>query len=301
MRMSGRKARRSTISARFISICLKWRSRSFASMAHWIPFGGWAFAKRKPTRMSASARSVSPEAIHHWSRALEIYRAENRPMRGEAEVIGNLGFAYSLLGEKRRALEYNMQALDLRVKNNDPRGAARTRNGIGAIYEDLGDRQKALDYYQQAYSYFLDTRNPECPALQASALNNLGHLYSTLAPLEPEKAIESYTKSLEISKKYDDPAGQASALHGLGFTYAVMGRLEKALDDYRQSLPFLQTAGDPRKEAAARYGMARVLSRLDHLDEAQEQIRMALNQVESLRAKVMSQNLRASYFATVQE
>src|SRR5262249_1071224 len=137
--------------------------------------------------------------------------------------------------------------------------------------------------------------------LQASVLNNLGHLYSTLAPLELEKAIESYTQSLKICEEYDDIPTRASVLHGLGYTYAVMGHLEKALDYYRRSLPFRQAAGDPRTEAATRYGMSRVLSRLNRLDEAQEQIRMALDRVESLRAKVMSQNLRASYFATVQE
>src|SRR5262249_51849888 len=46
------------------------------------------------------------EAINHWTRALDLFRAEKRLYPGEAEANDNLATAYSLLGEKKRALEY---------------------------------------------------------------------------------------------------------------------------------------------------------------------------------------------------
>ena len=58
---------------------------------------------------------------------------------------------------------------------------------------------------------------------------------------------------------------------------------------------------DRSGEAATLYGLARVERSRGRLTEALGHIEPALEIVESLRGKVISQELRASYFAAVQD
>ncbi len=65
-------------------------------------------------------------------------------------LLNNIGFIYSALGEKNKALDFFNQALPLRQQVGDIGGEATTLNNIGRAYSDLGANDKALDFYNQA-------------------------------------------------------------------------------------------------------------------------------------------------------
>ena len=76
---------------------------------------------------------------------------------------------------------------------------------------------------------------------------------------------------------------------------------QKALEYYDKALPIWRAVGDRNGEVAALYGMARAESDLGDLLRASQRTEAALAIINTLRTKVASRDLRASYFASVQD
>ena len=62
---------------------------------------------------------------------------------GEATTLNNLGAVYSVLGDKRKALDYYEQALPLVRQVGDRWGESITRYNLAMVYEAQGDFQRA--------------------------------------------------------------------------------------------------------------------------------------------------------------
>jgi tetratricopeptide (TPR) repeat protein len=90
-------------------------------------------------------------------------------------------------------------------------------------------------------------------------------------------------------------------LTNIGSVYASLGENQKALDYYNRALPLIRAVGDRGGEAKTLLGIARAESAQGKLLDARSTIESALNIIESLRTKVISPELRSSYFATAQD
>src|ERR1022692_3443408 len=86
----------------------------------------------------------------------------------------------------------------------------------------------------------------------------------------------------------------------MGALYNDLGDRQKALDYYNQALLLRHAVGDRAGEATTLENIASVERERGNLDEALVEIQAAINIVESLRTEVTSEELRASYFSTVQ-
>ena len=115
-------------------------------------------------------------------------------------VLGNLGTAYSNLGEPRKAIEYYEQALKISREIGDRRGEGNHLGNLGLAYSDLGEPRKAIEYYEQALKISRETGDRRG---EGNHLGNLGLAYSDLG--EPRKAIEFLKQSLSIGKAIEDP------------------------------------------------------------------------------------------------
>jgi tetratricopeptide (TPR) repeat protein len=104
--------------------------------------------------------------------------------RVHGAVLGNLGNAYSDLGEPIKAIEYYEQALKISKEIGDRRGEGNHLGNLGNAYSDLGEPRKAIEYYEQALkiSKEIGDRRGE-----GADLGNLGLAYSDLG--EPRKAM----------------------------------------------------------------------------------------------------------------
>ena len=80
-----------------------------------------------------------------------------------------------------------------------------------------------------------------------------------------------------------------------------LGEPQKAFDDLNKSLQLSRTIGDRNGEAATLYHLARLERDRGNPAEAKRRIEAALAAVESLRANVARQELRASFFASVRQ
>ncbi|HEV7684377.1 MAG TPA: tetratricopeptide repeat protein, partial [Pyrinomonadaceae bacterium] len=235
------------------------------------------------------------KALEYFNKALPIYKAIG-DRNGEAYTLTGIGVAYYSLGEKQRALEYYNQALSIRRAIGDRSGEGDSLNNIGVVYASLLEMKKALEYYDQALPIrkAVGDRRGE-----AYTLTNIGVVHYSLG--EFKKALEYYGTALPLRKAAGDRRGEASTLQSIGHVYVSLGEQEKAAEYFGTALQLRRAVGDRTGEAIALRSLARLERDKRNLSTARRLVSDALPLVESIRSNVASQELRASFFATVRD
>ncbi|NJO47537.1 MAG: CHAT domain-containing protein, partial [Oscillatoriales cyanobacterium RM2_1_1] len=90
-------------------------------------------------------------------------------------------------------------------------------------------------------------------------------------------------------------------LNNIGRVYDALGEPQKALEFYNQALPLFRAVGDRAGEATTLNNTAFLEKGRGNLELALKNIEAAVSIWEDLRTKVDSSELRASFFATVQD
>lgn len=230
------------------------------------------------------------KALDYLNHAEEI-RQEAPDRRGDAAVLNNLGIVYQELGEIEKALDYYTRALELRKESEDKAGEASTLNNLGKAYEENGKLDLAEKYFQQS----LDIAHAiGMKSVEAQVLNNLGDVYQKRDDLG--SAFDYYNQALELRRKIEDRQGEAEALDSLGSNLLAYGELQKAARMYGLALQLRRQIGDKPGEAESLFHIASLKRRQGQLISALDYIDSCISIVESLRVRVLSQNLRASFF-----
>ncbi len=268
-----------------------------------------------------------------FATALGLWR-ETGDQRGEALTLTAQGTIHSFLGEKQTALDEHLQAMKLLHAIGDRAGEAVTRNSIGYLYEELNEPHTALDNYEHALQIYQQIGNRHFEAVTryylggvkmtlgnkqealnyfkeslvlsrlvgqsrvtAYALSAIGASRSTEG--YNDEALRSLNQALAVYRNVGDRRGQAIALNEIGRIYHSLGQTKRALAYYRRALPFTRAAGDLSNESTTLYQMALATRDSGPLDDALQYIKDAIKASESLRAQIVSPELRASYFASV--
>jgi CHAT domain-containing protein len=239
------------------------------------------------------------QVLDYYHQALAIWR-EVGDSYGRASTLSGLGKTYFALGENEQSLNYYREALPRWREVKDRRGEAYTLKDIGAVQRAQAEEQQALDSYRQALPLLRavgDRRG------EADALAGLGAVYVSLGKTKGRAAYEQardyHDQALQRWQQAGDRRGAAYARHALGDVHYALGELPPAFEQNAQALQLFRAVGDQRGEAAARYSLARVAFSRGDANDARAQIETALGLAETLRTRVASQELRASYFATL--
>ncbi len=234
------------------------------------------------------------KALSYYNQALSLRRAV-ADKSGKAVTLHNIGKVYDDLGEKQKALSYYNQALPLLRAVADRRREATTLNNIGGVYDALGEKQKALSFFNQALPLLraVGDRNGE-----ATTLNNIGGVYSDLG--EKQKALSFYNQALPLRRTVGDRNGEARTLNNIGLVYSDLGEKQKALSFFNQALPLLRAVGDSRMEATTLGNLADLERKQGNLQASLKHIQDSIQIIEKLRGTYTNQDLKTTYFATVQ-
>ena len=235
------------------------------------------------------------KALDHFTQGLRLVRAVGH-RRNEATILNNLGTVYNLLGEPQKAFHYFEQALPLARATNDRRVVAVALGNMGNVYNLMGEHQKALEQLEQALTLARETSDRR---IEAGLLTHMGTAYS--AAKDQPKATEYFARALQLRVAVKDRQGEAITLNHFGRAFDLWKQPQKALEHYGKALPIWKAVGDRNGEVAALFGMARAESELGDLVKASARSEAALNIINTLRTKVASRYLRASYFASVQD
>ncbi len=234
------------------------------------------------------------QALDYFHQALTL-RREVGDRGGEAATLNNIGGLYNSLGEKQQALDYLNEALPLTRVVGDRKTEATILTGIGLVYSDLGEKQQALDYFHQALPILRAVGDRRT---EATTLNNIGGVYNSLG--ENQQALNYYHQALPLRQAVGDRRGEAITLNNIGGMYSELGEKQQALNSYHQALPLTRAVGDRGTEATTLHNLAFLKRRQGDLIAALTDIESAINIIEELRTKIDAQELRQSYFATVQ-
>jgi CHAT domain-containing protein/tetratricopeptide (TPR) repeat protein len=274
-----------------------------------------------------------PNARQRFDEALALSR-EVDDRRGEAQALTGLGTVHAFLGEKQTALDRHAQAMDIFRAIGDREGQAVALNSIGQAYEDLNELRTALDNYNRALQIYQERAHRDFEAVTRYYLGRVHDLLGEKdAALEffkqsifqgrqsGQKRVTAYALSavsalrssqghrqealgqlnqvLSLYRSLRDRRGEVNTLNNIGDIYNALGKKESALAYYKQALPLSRTAGDRYAEAATLYNLARVKKESGALKDALLDVKDSIRVIESLRAQIISPELRASYFASV--
>ena len=219
-----------------------------------------------------------------------------------ATTLNNMGLVYFTLGEYEQALVFYERSLPITKAVGDRAGEARILNNMGLTYHSLAERRqdpqlyvKALELYNESLPLSIAVEDPR---MTATTLNNVGLLYALEE--DHEQTLEVFNLALPIIQEVGDRRMEATALGNIGRTYGEMKEFDLALDFYNQALPIARSVGDRSGEALTLVNMATIEYEQGKSEIALSTMEQAIAIVEDLRTKVVSPELRRSYFATVQ-
>ena len=203
--------------------------------------------------------------------------------RGEGAVLGNLGLAYADLGEVRRAIEYHEQALEIDREIGDRRTEGNRLGNLGLAYANLGDAWRAIEYHEQALVIAREIGDREG---EGNQLGNLGNAYAALG--EVRRAIEYHEQALTVAREIGDRREEGANLGNLGGAYHRLGEVRRAIEYYEQALSVARQVGHPRLEGNTLNNLgllAKAQGDLTHARQLWEQALKIFEAIEDPRAE----------------
>jgi tetratricopeptide (TPR) repeat protein len=178
-----------------------------------------------------------------WINWLEIALTAARRLQdrgGEGATLGNLGLAYTDLGETRRAIQFHEQYLAIAWEIGDRRGEGAALGSLGIAYKDLGETRRAIQFDKQ---YLAIAREIGDRRGEGNALGNLGIAYKKLG--ETRRAIQFYTEQLAIVREIGDRRGEGNALWNMSLALDQLGEHAQAIQHAEQALTIRDQIEDP--------------------------------------------------------
>jgi CHAT domain-containing protein len=243
-----------------------------------------------------------------YSRALVVAK-QTGDIYQQVNILSALGIVYRDEEQYEKALAFYLQALAINRSIKDDRrnepypgfkrevSESTVQLGIASSYAELRDVSKANIAANRAIELSRNTGFWNGPAY---AYTMMGKGY--LKQGSYQKALNAFEKALPDLKKNQTPSTDATVLNFMGEAYVGLKQYPKAIETYNFALErFQQKWGDRKGEAETRYLIAVAERDRGNLKAARTQIEAALKVVEDFRGKVIDQQLRTSYFTSVQK
>jgi tetratricopeptide (TPR) repeat protein len=243
------------------AFCQKQRADSLAKLL--------AAEKTDTGRVKIMWQLASAISIYNPDTALELsqqalFLARNiNYTEGQSRSLGILANTFMKIGNYPRALELNLQKLQLEEKRNNPHNLASVLMNTGIVYVLQDEYRKALDYYTIADSV-ITKHNVE--ALKFNIAINTGDAYDRLNV--SDSAYLYFNKSLELAKKMNDNDFIGASMTGLGHSYRKLENYPASLSNYQQAIHFLRLANDDELLCEAALGLANLYRTMNKYDSA---------------------------------
>ena len=101
-----------------------------------------------------------PKDRIQWLTAAISSAREIGDRRGEGAALGNLGNAYAVLGDARKAIEFYEQHLGIAREIGDRRGEGNALFTIGLALYKLEEKERAIDPVKRALEIYEEIESP---------------------------------------------------------------------------------------------------------------------------------------------
>ena len=214
---------------------------------------------------------------------------------GESRSLGILANTFIKIGNYPRALELNLQKLQLEEQRNKPRNLGSVLISIGVVYVLQEEYRKAMIYFSKADSVIVQHSIED---LKYYSAVNIGDVYNRLNI--SDSAFTFFNKSLELARNFPDKdlTGDliGTSMTGLGHTYLKLGSHQNSLTNYQTAIGYLLAANDDEVLCEATLGLANLFEHLNKYDSAGYYANMSL--AIAKKDGFLSKELEAADFLT---
>jgi tetratricopeptide (TPR) repeat protein len=245
-----------------------------------------AHVKPYPSIHTARLTWLQAYPPYHWGRYRESHQLVQSAFsllsetsaddpKLKAHILNDLGTTYSKIGEFQKALEYKVQALEIRQQlfGEQHPDTAQSFNNVGYSYGELRNHEKALEYQLRALEIQKKICGEQHPNT-ATYFNNVGITYGDLG--DHKKALEFQLRALEIRKQIlgEQHPDTANSLHNVGYTYLDMRNPGEAHPYFKRAFDIhAQLPGKLHQHTAvAFYRFVYSLIKLKRFQEAGERL-----------------------------
>lgn len=193
-----------------------------------------------------------------------LYLAKNiNYLEGQSRALGVLSNTLRRIGNYPRALEFNIEKLQLEEKGNNPRNLASVLMNIGLVYSSQQEYQKALDYCIQSDSV-ITRYNIEY--LKHYSYLNLGDIYFHLNIFD--SAYQCFNKALQIARNLNDDNFIGASQIGIANVYQKTEKYQESKNSYKAGIEYLQKVNDNENLCEAMLGLANLYKQISGYDSA---------------------------------
>ena len=232
--------------------------------------------------------------MSQYRQALTVAR-DKRYLLGEGTALNNLGTLYAGLGQRAEAVAHYQQALAIGREAEDLQGPAKALHNLGLLHGASGRLDEALEHFQEALAIAQESREAH---IEAGVRSSLGVLYAQLD--QPAEAAEQLQRALALRRALGDRAGEANTLVKLSVGREAAVDPRSAIERLMDAQSIYRELGDLTGEVQVWFHLAALLRVVSPRD-ALQQLEYAIELVEDVRAGILSEELRTSYFATVSD
>lgn len=143
---------------------------------------------------------LHPREHINWQEASLMAAKQINNKIYEGNNSQNLGYAYSRLGDYKKAIEYHEKALIIARELQHKLGESNSLGNLGIAYDILGEYKKAIEYHEQSLQISKDIGDRQG---EAQSLGNLGIAYFRLG--EAKKACNLWKEALTILEAIESP------------------------------------------------------------------------------------------------
>jgi len=264
---------------------------------------GWRESK-KTDRIPDSLNNVALayERLGRWQQAIDYYQevlaSKSVSKATEATTLLNIGDLYSKLNDSSRALDNYEKSLTIWRELKNRGVEANVLAHIGTVYISLNNLPEALKYLEQARQIAETNPNLNIARIQAYTLIGIGEVYRLQGKLA--EALGHFEGARKLAEDVGDQQQESDSYQKLGETYQALADWPRAQESYDKALTLRRKLEDKLGEATTLYHAASLKRDRNQLIEAASTSAEALKLFEALRGRIISQQLRISYFETTQ-
>lgn len=187
------------------------------------------------------------------------------------EVYNNMGAIYIQLGSLKKAAELNDLAIKYLKESDKKRTLAYIYNNTAVINYKLENFTKAEDYVLQALRLYQEVDDQKG---RIRTINTYGSLLKKNG--DTLKAIDKYKEAINQCKKLSFTQVEAVAHNNLGVTYMQLFNYEKAIKHLNKALSLLQEINYQYGIANTYHSLGELYFKMEQYDKAEEYLNKAL-------------------------
>lgn len=219
-------------------------------------------------------------ALHYFNIGFEKAKHCNY-QSGIARSYLNIGYTYHRMLQHNQAIKMYKESLNIFQKLGNQRAINNNNMNIGSVYYDLQEYKLAENYFLEVYNNSFGKVKDE--RAFAGVLYSLGNTSRELD--KPDKALDYYTKSLEIRERIGDISGTALSNWGIGTINHLHKDYAAAIERYKTAITLNESINNPYQIAWVMSDLGKLYLEIGDIENAEKMALKSLAYAKKASAK----------------